>query len=138
MQHFFLRHLFISAIYKQYLSCDWLYFNKILNVRSWDLYEQIPTVKMTSVQAKFVLATFVHIRNTSAVTDPNLTKLKEGSWDHLSQRPTVTVTFVQATNVLATFVHIWNIAKLKPQLNSIQFKSIEVEIALFSISPTDT
>ena len=75
----------------------------------------MPTVMVTFVQATFVLAIFVHIRNTSAVTDPNLTKLKEGSWDHLSQRPTVTVTFVQATFVLATFVlatfvHIRNIS----------------------------
>ena len=64
----------------------------------------MPTLTVTFVQATFVLAIFVHIRNTSAVTDPNLTKLKVGSWDHLSQRPTVTVTFVQATFVLATFV----------------------------------
>ena len=70
----------------------------------------MPTLTVTFVQATFVLAIFVHIRNTSAVTDPNLTKLKEGSWDHLSQRPTVTVTFVQATFVLATFVHIRNIS----------------------------
>ena len=70
----------------------------------------MPTLTVTFVQATFVLAIFVHIRNTSAVTDPNLTKLKEGSWDHLSQRPTVTVTFVQATFVLATFAHVRNIS----------------------------
>ena len=61
--------------YQPYLSCYWLDFDQILNVGSWDLYEQILTITMTSVQAIFVLATFVHIRNISAVTDPILTKL---------------------------------------------------------------
>ena len=75
MQHLSLRHLSISAIYQQYLSCYWFDFDQILNVGSRDLYEHIPTVTMTSVQAIFVLATFVHIRNISAVTDPILTKL---------------------------------------------------------------
>ena len=37
--------------------------------------ELISTVPATFVQAAFVLATFVHIRNISAVTDPILTKL---------------------------------------------------------------
>ena len=68
----------------------------------------MPTLIVTFVQATFVLAIFVHIRNTSAVTDPNLTKLKVGSWDHLSLRPTVIVTFVQATFVLAICVNIRN------------------------------
>ena len=81
MQHLSLRHLSISAIYHQYLSCYWFDFDQILNVGSWDLYEHIPTVTMTSVQAifvlaTFVLATFVHIMNNSAVTDPILTKLE--------------------------------------------------------------
>ena len=75
MQHLSLRHLSISAIYQQYLSCYWFDFDQILNVGSRDLYEHIPTVTMTSVQAIFVLATFVHIRNISAVTGPILTKL---------------------------------------------------------------
>ena len=44
-------------------------------VGSWDYFEQIPAVTMTFVQATFVLATFVHIRNISAVTDPIWTKL---------------------------------------------------------------
>ena len=35
----------------------------------------MPTVMVTIVQATFVLATFVHIRNISAVTDLILTKL---------------------------------------------------------------
>ena len=35
----------------------------------------MPTVMVTFVKATYVLATFVHIRNISAVTDPILTKL---------------------------------------------------------------
>ena len=61
--------------YQQYLSCYWPDFDQILKVGSWDLYEHIPTVTMRFVQATLVLATFVHIRNISAVTDPILTKL---------------------------------------------------------------
>ena len=37
--------------------------------------EQIPTIKLTFVQATFVLATFVHIKNISAVTVLILMKL---------------------------------------------------------------
>ena len=40
------------------------------NVGSYEHLEQIPTVWVT-----FVHATFVHIRNISAVTDPILMKL---------------------------------------------------------------
>ena len=75
-----------SCPYQQYLSCYSCDFDQILNVGSRDLYEHIPSVTMTSVQAIFVLATFVHIRNFSAVTDPTL---KVGSWDHLKHIPTV-------------------------------------------------
>ena len=56
-----------------------------LNVGSWELLEQIPTVMVTFVQATFVqatfvqatfvLVTFVHIGNISAVTDPIVMKL---------------------------------------------------------------
>ena len=60
---------------QQYLSCFWPGFDETLKVASWELLEQIPTSKLTFVQAIFVLATFVHIRNISAVTDPILTKL---------------------------------------------------------------
>ena len=42
---------------------------KGLKVGSWDTLEQIPTVTVTFVQAAFVLVTFVHITNFSAVTD---------------------------------------------------------------------
>ena len=41
----------------------------------WDNLEQILTAMVTFVQATFVLATFVHISNISAVADPILTKL---------------------------------------------------------------
>ena len=61
--------------YQQYLSCYWSDFDQILKVGSWDLFEHISTFKMTFVQATFVLATFVHIRNISAVTNLILTKL---------------------------------------------------------------
>merc|ERR1711954_244106 len=40
-----------------------------MGVGSWVHLEQILTVTVTFVQAIFVLVTFVHIRNISAVTD---------------------------------------------------------------------
>merc|ERR1712208_281751 len=60
--------------YQQYLSCYWPDFDQILKVGSWDLFEHIPSVTMIFVQETLVLATFVHISNISAVTDPILTK----------------------------------------------------------------
>ena len=42
----------------------------LLLLVSWEYLEQIPNAMLT-----FVKATFVHIRNISAVTDPMLTKL---------------------------------------------------------------
>ena len=76
---------------------------------------------MTFVQATFVLGTFVHVSNISAVTGRILTKLlrdiisldqilNKGSREHIQQITTVTTTFVQATFVLGTFVHISNIS----------------------------
>ena len=63
---------------------------------------------MTSVQATFVLTTFVHIRNISG---PDFDEtLKIGIWEHLKQIPTVMLTFVQATFVLVTFVHFRKIS----------------------------
>ena len=55
-------------------------FDQNIKVGSWDYLELISTIAMTFVQATvvqtaFVLATFVHIRNISAATDPILTKL---------------------------------------------------------------
>ena len=61
--------------YKEYLSWYWPDFDQTLKEGSWDHLSQIPTFTVTFVQATFVLATFVHIRNTSAVTDPIFTKL---------------------------------------------------------------
>ena len=46
-----------------------------LKVGSWDQSEQIPTVIVTFVQARFVLVTFVYIKHILAVTDPILTKI---------------------------------------------------------------
>ena len=61
--------------YQEYLSCYWHDFDETLKVGSWEHLEQIPTVTVTFVQATFVLVTFVHIRNISAVTDTIWTKL---------------------------------------------------------------
>ena len=61
--------------YQQYLSCYWPDFHETLKVGFCKHLEHIPTVWVTFDQATFVLATFVHIRNISAVTDPILMKL---------------------------------------------------------------
>ena len=53
-----------------YISSYWPDFDQTLKVGSWDHFEQISTATMTFVQATFVLATFVHIRTISVVTDP--------------------------------------------------------------------
>ena len=60
---------------RQYLSCYWPDFDETLKVASLEHLEQIPSIKLTFVQATFVLATIVHIRNISAVTDLILMKL---------------------------------------------------------------
>ena len=64
----------------------------------------MPTIMAIFVQSTFVLATFVHIRNISAVTESisNQTS-KVGSWDHFYKMPTVMVTFAQATFVQTAF-----------------------------------
>ena len=82
----------------KYLSCYQPNFYQTLTIGSWEHLKAIPTVTV-----KFVLATFVHIRNISAVNDSLFDQT-------LEQMPTVMVTFVQATYVLATFVHISNIS----------------------------
>ena len=61
--------------YQEYLSCYWPNFDKTLKVSSLEHLEQILTFKLTFVQAIFVLATFVHISNISAVANPILMKL---------------------------------------------------------------
>ena len=60
---------------QQYLSCYWPDFDETLKVGSWKHLEPISTIKLTFVPATFVLATFVHTKNNSAITDPILTKL---------------------------------------------------------------
>ena len=60
---------------KKYLSCYRPDFDETLQVGSWEHLEKIATVTVTFVQATFVLVTFVHIRNISAVTDTIWTKL---------------------------------------------------------------
>ena len=57
----------------------------------------MPTLLVTFVQAKYVLATFVYICNILAVTDLTLMKLQR---EHLEQNPIVMVTLVQATFVV--------------------------------------
>ena len=63
--------------YQEYLSCHWPNFDQTLKVGSSDHLEQISTVSMIFVKSTFVLTTFVHIRNISAVTDQTL---KVGFW----------------------------------------------------------
>ena len=53
--------------YQKYLSCYCPNFYETLKVTSWEHIKQIPTLKLTFVQATFVLTTSVHIRNISAV-----------------------------------------------------------------------
>ena len=50
--------------YMEYFSCYWPNFDEIFKVASWEHLEQI-TIKLTFVQAIFVLVTFVHIRKIS-------------------------------------------------------------------------
>ena len=53
----------------------WPDFDQTLKVGSWNPLKRMQTVMVTFVHETFVQATFVHIRNISAVTDPILTKL---------------------------------------------------------------
>ena len=55
--------------YQEYLSCNCSDFDQISNLGFWEPLEQIPSVTVTFVQAKFV-----HILNISFVTDQILTK----------------------------------------------------------------
>ena len=60
---------------QDYLGPYWPNFDQTLKIGSWDNLEPISTVMATFVQATIILATFVHIRIISAVTDQILTKL---------------------------------------------------------------
>ena len=59
--------------YHEYLSFNWPNFDHTLKNR---LLGQMPTLSVILVQAKYVLATFVHIINILAVNDSILTKLQ--------------------------------------------------------------
>ena len=61
--------------YQQYLSCYRPDLDPTLNKGFWEQIQQIITVPPTFVQATFVLVTFVHISNISAVTGPIWIKL---------------------------------------------------------------
>ena len=61
--------------YQEYLSSNWPNFDETLKIGSWEHLEQIPTVVVTLVLAKFAQAIVVHIRNILAVADLILTKL---------------------------------------------------------------
>ena len=63
--------------YQEYLSCYWTNFNETLKVASWEHLEQIPTIKLTFVQATFLRVTIVHIRDISAVTGSELCQAQE-------------------------------------------------------------
>ena len=52
-----------QTLRQQYLSCNWPDLDQTLNKGSWEHMQQIKTVTR-----KFVLGTFVHIRNISTVT----------------------------------------------------------------------
>ena len=59
-----------QTLRQQYLSCYWPDLDQTLNKGSWKHIQQITTVTTTVVQA-----TFAHISNISAVTDPIWIKL---------------------------------------------------------------
>ena len=59
-----------QTLRQQYLNCYWPDLDQTLNNGSWEHIQQITTVTTT-----FVLGTFVHISNISAVTGPIWIKL---------------------------------------------------------------
>merc|ERR1711954_421372 len=61
--------------YQQYLSSYLPNLDQTLNKGSWEHIQHITIVTTTFVQASFVLWTFVHIGNISAVTGPIWIKL---------------------------------------------------------------
>ena len=64
-----------QTLRQQYLSCYWPDLDQTLNKGSWEHIHQITTVTTTFVHATYVLGTFVHISNISAVTGPIWIKL---------------------------------------------------------------
>ena len=69
-QHLSWRHLSISGISQLLLTRFWWNFKGSFLGQ----LEQISTIKLTFVEARFDLVSFVHIWNISAVTDSILTK----------------------------------------------------------------
>ena len=67
---------------QQYLSCYLPDFDQTWNVGAWKHLQQISTITMTFVQARFVLGTFVHIRNISAVNVSIYTNFKGRFLEH--------------------------------------------------------
>ena len=61
--------------YQQYLSCYWPDLNQTLNKGFWENIQQITAITSTFAKATFVLGTFIHISNISAVTGPIWIKL---------------------------------------------------------------
>ena len=100
--------------YQEYLSCYLPDFDETLKVASWEHLEQIPTIKLTFLQATFVLVTFVHISNISAGTDLIWMKLWMKLPENIYQIPSIKLTFVLSRQHLSwghsTFVHIRNIS----------------------------
>ena len=68
-----------------YLSCYWPDFDQTSKKSSWNPLSQMQTITVAFAMATFVLATFVHIRNISAVTDPILTKQFAGGLNFFNQ-----------------------------------------------------
>ena len=103
--------------YQEYLSCYWPEFYQTLQIGSWECLEQISTVMVAFVQAIFVLTTFVHIRNTSAVTNPILTSLK-GRFLGPALKDVNCHSDICLGNiyVLATFLQISNISSFLDQI----------------------
>ena len=102
--------------YQQYLSCYWPDFDQILKVGSWELFKHILTFTKTFVDVTFVMSTFVHISNISAVTDSILTKLQSQLSGTIFNRCQLSLKFVLATFNMATFVHSINISAVTERI----------------------
>ena len=76
IEHLF-KYLFTfkELLDEQYLSCYRPVFDQILKVGSWEHQEQILTVRLTFVQATFVLETFVHVGNIYTLNIINIQNL---------------------------------------------------------------
>ena len=77
---------------------------------------------MTFVQATFVLRTFVHISNISAVTGAILIKLKKKGPGNINNRLQMSPQYLSRQHLSWTFVHISNISISK--LNTFDFSLV--------------